>query len=188
MAGGRPTVYKPENAEIARQACMLGASNETLAERLEVSRRTIDNWIASIADFGDAVRHGRLVADESVVAALYARATGMEHKSIKIVEGEGTAVTTTHTVQALPDVRACIFWLRNRRPKQWRENRPLAHEQYGGRDLAQELEEAEERMRRFELADRAKLESAPGEVEGAARTETDVPALGSQAARLQVQQ
>ena len=53
MAGGRPTVYTSENAEIARHACMLGASNETLAERFEVSRRTIDNWIATITEFGD---------------------------------------------------------------------------------------------------------------------------------------
>ena len=37
MAGGRPTTYKPENAEIARYACMLGATNEILAERFEVS-------------------------------------------------------------------------------------------------------------------------------------------------------
>ncbi len=33
MPAGRPTVYKPENAEIARHACMLGATNQTLAER-----------------------------------------------------------------------------------------------------------------------------------------------------------
>ena len=174
MAGGRPTVYKPDYAEIARHACMLGASNETLAERFEVSRRTIDNWITTIPEFGDAVRHGRQVADESVVAALYARATGMERKSIKVVEGEGAPVTTTHTVQALPDVRACMFWLRNRRPQQWRENRAPAEDPYGGRDLAQELEEAEERMRRFELADRA---AAEAEAEAGLR---------SQAERLQV--
>ena len=146
MAGGRPTVYKPENAEIARHACMLGASNETLAERFEVSRRTIDNWITAIPEFSDAVRHGRQVADESVVAALYARATGMERKSIKVVEGDGGQVTTTHTVQALPDVRACIFWLRNRRPEQWRENRPPADED-DGYEFGQELEAAAERAR-----------------------------------------
>jgi hypothetical protein len=48
MAGGRPTTYRPENADIARQACMLGATNEALAGRFEVCRRTIDNWIATI--------------------------------------------------------------------------------------------------------------------------------------------
>ena len=148
MAGGRPTVYKPDYAEIARHACMLGASNETLAERFEVSRRTIDNWITTIPEFGDAVRHGREVADESVIAALYARATGMERKSIKVVEGEGERVTTTHTVQALPDVRACIFWLRNRRPGQWRENRPFVDEA-DEEERWRELEEASQRAERM---------------------------------------
>jgi hypothetical protein len=59
MAGGRPTVYKPDNAEIALKACILGATNETLAERFKVSRRTIDSWIATIPEFSDAVRRGR---------------------------------------------------------------------------------------------------------------------------------
>jgi hypothetical protein len=185
MAGGRPTVYKPENAEIARHACTLGASNETLAERFEVSRRTIDNWIATIPEFGDAVRHGREVADDSVVAALYARATGMERKSIKVVEGEGAPVTTTHTVQSLPDVRACMFWLRNRRPAQWRENRALGDTPYGGRDLAKEIEEGEERVRRWQEDERAKAERVRSEVEGAARSAADA-VLQSQAERLQV--
>ena len=148
MAGGRPTVYKSENAEIARHACMLGASNETLAERFEVSRRTIDNWITTLPEFGDAVRHGRQVADESVVAALYTRATGMERQSIKVVEGGGTTVTTTHTVQALPDVRACIFWLRNRRPEQWRENRAPQDVWGDDSDLEKRMQEGEERVRR----------------------------------------
>ena len=117
MAGGRPTTYKPENAEIARHACMLGATNETLAERFEVCRRTIDNWIATIPEFSDAVRQGREVADEAVVSALFARATGMEQKMTKVFCHRGQPVTANYTVQLPPDVRACIFWLRNRRPE-----------------------------------------------------------------------
>jgi hypothetical protein len=129
MAGGRPTTYKPENAEIARQACMLGATNDALAERFEVCRRTIDNWIATIPDFSDAVRQGREVADEAVVSALFARATGLEQKMTKVFCHRGQPVTANYTVQLQPDVRACIFWLRNRRPDQWRESRPLIEEE-----------------------------------------------------------
>jgi len=185
MPAGRPTVYKPENAEVARHCCMMGATNETLAERFGVCRRTIDSWIATIAEFGEAVRQGRKIADESVVAALYARATGLERRTVKVVEGHGGPVTTTRTEQVPPDVRACIFWLRNRRPEQWRENRAAADEQDGTRDLAQELEEAKERMRRFELADRAKAGLVPSEAEGTLRSEADA-ALASQAKSLQV--
>jgi hypothetical protein len=170
MAGGRPTVYTSENAEIARHACMLGASNETLAERFEVSRRTIDNWIATITEFGDAVRHGREVADESVVAALYARATGMERKSVKVVEGGGGPLTTTHTVQALPDVRACIFWLRNRRPEQWRENRAPQDVWGDDRDLERRMEEADERVRRWnEEEERSEAQVASTQADAALR-------------------
>jgi hypothetical protein len=124
MPGGRPTFYKPENADIARLACMLGATNDDLAERFEVSPRTVDNWIATIPEFGDAVRQGRQVADESVVSALFARATGMERKVTKAFCHKGQPITVSYTVALPPDVRACMFWLRNRRPQQWRENRP----------------------------------------------------------------
>jgi hypothetical protein len=146
MAGGRPTTYKPENAEIARQACMMGATSDTLAERFEVCRRTIDNWIATIPAFSAAVRQGREVADERVVSALFARATGMEQRMTKVFCHRGQPVTANYTVQLPPDVRACIFWLRNRRPEQWRENRPLTAEG-DDRDWVSELEAASERVR-----------------------------------------
>jgi hypothetical protein len=48
MAGGRLTIYRLENAKSVPQACMLGATNDALAGRFEVCRRTIDNWIATI--------------------------------------------------------------------------------------------------------------------------------------------
>jgi len=146
MAGGRPTTYKPENDEIAHQACMLGATNEALAERFEVCRRTIDNWIATIPGFSDAVQQGREVADASVVSALFARATGMEQKMTKVFCYRGQPVTANYIAYLPPHVRACMFWLRNRRPEEWRENRPLVAEEDDG-DWVSELDAASERVR-----------------------------------------
>ncbi len=144
MPAGRPTVYTPENDEIARVACMLGATNETLAERFEVCRRTIDNWIATIPEFSFAVRQGRQVADETVISALFARAKGMEQKMTKVFCHRGQPVTANYTVHLPPDVCACIFWLRNRRPEQWRENRPLVDAK-DDEAWVRELEEASAR-------------------------------------------
>jgi hypothetical protein len=81
-----------------------------------------------------------------VVSALFARATGMEQKMTKVFCHRGQPVTANYTVRLPPDVRACIFWLRNRRPEQWRENRPLAAEG-DDRDWVSELEAASERVR-----------------------------------------
>ena len=160
MSAGRPTVYKPENAEIARNSCMFGATNEDLAERFEVSRRTIDNWIATLPEFRDAVLEGRDGADASVARALFARATGTERKMTKVFCHKGQPVTVDYTAYLPPDVRACIFWLRNRRPDLWRENRPLAGEK-DDPGWVRELEEASERARLASIADRRSTAPAP---------------------------
>jgi hypothetical protein len=151
MSGGRPAVYQSGYVEIAHNCCANGATNETLAERFAVSRRTIDRWIADIPDFRDAVLGGREIANAKVVAALFARATGMEHKMTKVFCHNGQPVTVNYTVEALPDVRACMFWLRNRLPEQWRESRPTQDDSLDFRDL----EEASERVARASADERA---------------------------------
>ncbi len=60
---GKPTLYKPEYCELARNYCLLGATNEVLSDFFGVTRRTIQNWIATHPGFADAVRRGRAVAD-----------------------------------------------------------------------------------------------------------------------------
>jgi hypothetical protein len=47
----------------------------------------------------------------------------------------------------LPDVRACIFWLRNRQPQEWRENRSAVDEA-GPSITWEDLEEASRRAAR----------------------------------------
>jgi len=76
---GRPTLYKPENGELARKFCMLGATNEELAGCFEVARSTIDQWLATIPEFAEGVRQGRDIADAAVVQKLYSRAMGYSY-------------------------------------------------------------------------------------------------------------
>ena len=75
---GRPTRFDPEMCEQAHNYCLLGATNDELAEFFGVSSSTIDRWIAERADFGDAVRSGRVAADARVARGLYARAIGYD--------------------------------------------------------------------------------------------------------------
>jgi hypothetical protein len=142
---GRPTLYKPENDELARKFCMLGATNQDLAGLFDVAVRTIDNWLATIPEFAAAVKRGRDVADAEVVQSLHSRATGCRYETEKIFHHRGEVLRVPHTVCCPPETRACMFWLRNRRPGDWREK--AAPPDDDGADWKSELEAAAERAR-----------------------------------------
>jgi hypothetical protein len=118
---GRPTDYRADLCEQAHNYCLLGATNDELAEFFGVSPRTIDNWIAVHPDFESAVKSGRVVADSKVARGLYVRATGYDRKVEREILHQGELKTITNIVHYPPNPQACIFWLRNRRRRTWRD-------------------------------------------------------------------
>ena len=146
---GQPTLYKPEYCGLAHNYCLLGATNADLATFFEVTRRTVDNWIARHRDFAEAVRSGRVLADARVARCLYDRAVGWQHTAERTVMHRGEARTLKDVVRYPPDTQACIFWLRDRRPDMWRERTGTASD--GSIDLVAELDAAGERARRERL-------------------------------------
>ena len=108
---------------------MLGATNEDLAGLFDVAVRTIDNWIATIPEFAAAVQQGRDVADADVVQSLHSRATGYNYEAEKIFHYRGEVMKVPHTVHCPPDTTACMFWLRNRRRRDWLEKSELRREE-----------------------------------------------------------
>jgi hypothetical protein len=101
----RKSDYKPEYAEQARKLCLLlGATDVHLANFFETTDRTIRGWKKKHPEFAEAVERGKTIADLEVVNSLYNRAVA------------GSEV-------------ACFFWLKNRRPVEWRDR--LSHEHTG---------------------------------------------------------
>ena len=87
-------------------AGFLDAGNppERAAEWLGISPATLKRYRKQYPEF-DRLFHGdENICDDMVEAALLRRATGYEDSSGK---------------EIAPDVRAAVFWLRNRRPKRW---------------------------------------------------------------------
>ena len=116
---GRPTLYRAELCELARNYCLLGATNADLAGFFDVTTRTIDNWIAVHSEFATAVRDARAIADARVARCLYERAVGYEHTVERTVWHLGKERPVREKVRLPPDTRACMFWLRNRQPQYW---------------------------------------------------------------------
>ena len=80
---GRTPSYTPAYCTVAYKFCLLGATNEDLAEVFEVSRNTIGNWLARYPEFKKAMQDGRDVADADVAHALLHKAKGFTHKDVK---------------------------------------------------------------------------------------------------------
>ncbi|MBM3649526.1 MAG: hypothetical protein FJX11_17240 [Alphaproteobacteria bacterium] len=118
---GRPTRFVPGMVEQAHNYCLLGATNDELALFFGVCPATIDNWIARRAEFGEAVKSGRVVADARVARGLFDRAVGYDRHVERQVVLDGAVKALTSTVHYPPNVQACIFWLRNRRRRTWSE-------------------------------------------------------------------
>jgi hypothetical protein len=159
---GRPSLYQPEFAEQAFELCLAGATNQDLADTFEVGHSTIDNWLHKHPEFAQSVKRGRALADGRVAHGLYSRAIGYTYETTRVLLHQGELITVPHTVHKPPDVRACTFWLRNRRPQQWREG-PKPVEDEGPEWSA--LAEASERARLADEANAAgstSVESASG--------------------------
>ena len=120
---GRPSSYKPEFAKQAQKLCSLGATNPELAEFFGISLAGFKKWLAVHQDLVAALKVGKAQADDRVERSLYGRAMGYSHEAVKIFMPAGASepVYAPYTEHVPPDVTACIFWLKNRRPDLWRD-------------------------------------------------------------------
>lgn len=120
--GGRPSAYKPEFAQIAYRHCLLGATDKDLAAAFGVSESTLNLWKLNQPKFSESLKKGKADADATIAESLFHRAKGYSHKAVKIMQHEGVAFDHEYTEHYPPDTAACIFWLKNRRPEQFRNN------------------------------------------------------------------
>jgi hypothetical protein len=127
MAAGRPSKYKAEYATQAHKLCLLGATDDELADFFEVSASTLNLWKLSHKPFSESIKKGKAAADSEVASKLFHRATGYEHPDLDIRVVSGRIVQTELTKHYPPDTTAAIFWLKNRQPKQWRDKQEVDH-------------------------------------------------------------
>jgi hypothetical protein len=121
---GRPT-YKQEYAKQAAHLCKLGATDIQLAAFFEVSLATINNWKGRHREFVESLKVSKDDVNDIVERSLFQRAVGYTQESCKITNHLGVVTITPVVEHIAPDVTACIFWLKNRKPTEWRDQRHL---------------------------------------------------------------
>lgn len=119
--GGRPPKYRADFDEQAAKLCKLGATDADLADFFDVSVRTIERWRVEHEGFCRAIKVAKEIADDRVERSLYMKAVGYQTDAVKIFQYEGSELLVPYRENVQPDTTAAIFWLKNRKPEQWRD-------------------------------------------------------------------
>ena len=106
-----------------------GLSEEQIAKNLGVSYMTLRR-AKKDPDVGEqickALMRTKEVVDFEVENMLYKRATGYEYDEVKEEYEDGVLTKRTVTKKTVvPDTSAQIFWLKNRKPTEWRDRREV---------------------------------------------------------------
>lgn len=115
-----------------------GLTEAQIAHNIGITYETLRTWKIKFPAFSDAIKRGKAPVDIEVENALLKRALGFEYEEVTTeIEDVPTGKTgedgkpifkqrkhikkTTKVVP--PDTAAAFIWLKNRKPKQWRDKR-----------------------------------------------------------------
>lgn len=102
-----------------------GLTDEQIAKNIGISIATLYNWKRDYLEILEALKRGKEVVDIQVENALLKRALGYSYKEVKTeISDEGKKVITT-VKEVIPDVTAQIFWLKNRKPEEWKDKQRI---------------------------------------------------------------
>ncbi len=120
---GRPTKYKKEYIEEAKELSLLGYDAVRLAKHFGVHSSTFEEWKAKHEEFREAIQEAKDRYDSAQVEnSLLKRAvTGYKITEVKVEEDQEGRKKTTKTTREVPaDTRAQMYWLNNRNPNRWK--------------------------------------------------------------------
>lgn len=125
-----------------RGMAMLGGTMVQMAKAIGVRFEKLKAMMSEDPELCAAIEEGKSHADDIVEQSLFNRAKGYTRNAVKVFNDEGRPMIVRYEEDVMPDVVACIFWLKNRRPRLWRDRQEL---NVTGEGLAAMLEKRRER-------------------------------------------
>lgn len=104
-----------------------GLTDEQISKNMGIAYSTLRDWKKKFPALQAALKKGKEVVDYEVESALYKRAIGyeVEEEKIYIQEIDGRTTKRKEVIKKhIPgDTTAQIFWLKNRKPNDWRDRK-----------------------------------------------------------------
>lgn len=139
--GGRPTKYTEVDLEQVTKLCLLGVTDEEIADFLNICEATLNNWKKEYPEFLESIKNGKEYADANVAKSLYNRACGFDYDEVTFEKldnkvnlmmstAEGIKTEDCYkkkvvTKKVAPDTGAAFIWLKNRRSGEWRDKQEI---------------------------------------------------------------
>jgi len=146
-AGGRPSKFPKINLKQVKFLYLDGKTDKQVADFLEIDIATLHRWKEKHSKFCDTLKDWKKEADAKVEKSLYKRAVGYEYNEvtyeksktgglgimleggdIEAIKDGDTSKTKIVVKEVAPDVTAQIFWLKNRRPGEWKDRIDHKHD------------------------------------------------------------
>ncbi len=129
----RPTKYDPKTTpQRVNEYCKKGLINTEIAKKLGITVSTLYEWLNLYSELRDTVKDGKKNVDDQIEQALYNTAKGglKFTETTRELARDGDCkgkMVKTKTVKKvmLPNARAQEFWLKNRRPKDFRDRHEI---------------------------------------------------------------
>lgn len=103
-----------------------GLTDEQISANMGIDAATLYRWKKKYCEICKALKNGKEIVDRQVENALLKRALGYKCREVKEEYEFGElAKRTVVTKEVVPDVTAQIFWLKNRKPDEWRDKKNL---------------------------------------------------------------
>lgn len=127
-----------------------GLTDEQIAANIGIQPSTLYEWKNKYPEVSESLKKGKEVIDIQVENALLKRALGYRYTEVTKELVLGEMITTKTVVKEVhPDTTAQIFWLKNRKPTEWRDKQSLEHSGKDGGPIQVETLTNTERQERI---------------------------------------
>ena len=129
-----------------------GLTDEQIATNMGIVAKTLYEWKKKYSAISEALKRGKEVIDMEVENAMLNKAMGFtvivkkSYKVKDVIYEDGRKVRETERIEMVdeeqyipPDTTAQIFWLKNRKPAEWRDKQNIEHTGKDGEAIKVEL-------------------------------------------------